>query len=89
MWFSAGEGSRLTLLRDHRGFLVVSDIPPDVDVSSVAFTADESDGVPGDEATHEAIFKDIDAILSRLDDGIAAERSAMHVLLERVAGHRG
>lgn len=40
--------------------------------------------VAGGESADASMLQDIDAILSRLDDGIAKERKAMDDLLERI-----
>src|SRR5947209_18291644 len=40
--------------------------------------------VAGGESADASMLQDIDAILSRLDDGIAREREAMDDLLERI-----
>ena len=39
------------------------------------------------DQAQQRTFRDIDAILARLETGIAAERTAMGVLLERLTSH--
>jgi hypothetical protein len=45
---------------------------------------DDSPRVAGSESAEASMLRDIDAILSRLDDGIAKERKALDDLLERI-----
>jgi len=42
-----------------------------------------------DEEAQEAILRDIDAMLDRIDVRIAAERAAMEALLQRITGKDG